>query len=669
MHFFLRRLRRTEEGQALVLAAICGLILAVCVLVTVQVGHTVYQKIQLQDAADNAAFSQATMEARAMNFMAYTNRAMVVHYCSMMVWVSWISYLRSLLELVITVAAIFNLAPGMATIMQSFAQMVEKAIVKFAQVVSVVIPVLGVANMVLYMLQWAMRYTTVSRISTKPPELTHSDKDVHEIPVNGQYPGQVNGKVFQNAFDERAEKGLAESIGGPFAPDYDRDQTQLARGAIVEIANGSRHRWVADGSPNFPILGRKYDINFLILRIKKTAFTEIGMWPSKQFILGMHDEIFSDDTIKIDLNLLVIKMGVSDSVNMRSVLKVDYPAKMKEILNMGLKDISKDAAQAIDAIPGSSEEMMKDMLKEAGVSAALGGGLTSLMGLLKLKLPQIPGLAKLKQVSHMKLGDLLHVPANGGPANCTPNCIGLQQKVTRGPSCQILTTCGYQACSTIAPSDNLVYEAALKFCHIPPTPFTASVWFCMCPVRLLLDKVPGEGGTMLKSLQSLNVWAENFKKQSDKMFKSGAWSTISNLGVFLGITPYATFNPQAHWSPQPGENLGNYGQPDVLIAAGKDDTHLIFANFLNKVVYTFGSRTGFLDYGMHENGGGVVPGLTSGLNVYAAAECYYHRPGAWREMPNLFNPLWGAKLMPVAESESAFRIGLNSSPIRDLLLH
>jgi hypothetical protein len=26
---------------------------------------------------------------------------------------------------------------------------------------------------------------------------------------------------------------------------------------------------------------------------------------------------------------------------------------------------------------------------------------------------------------------------------------------------------------------------------------------------------------------------------------------------------------------------------------------------------------------------------------------YYHRPGDWREPPNLFNPMWGAKLMPV----------------------
>ena len=31
------------------------------------------------------------------------------------------------------------------------------------------------------------------------------------------------------------------------------------------------------------------------------------------------------------------------------------------------------------------------------------------------------------------------------------------------------------------------------------------------------------------------------------------------------------------------------------------------------------------------------------------AIAYYHRPGDWREPPNLFNPFWGAKLMPVTD--------------------
>ena len=78
------QLRRSEEGQTLVLAAIFGLILMLCVLGTVNLGRAVYDKVQLQAAADSAAYSEAAVEARVMNLTAYTNRAMVVHYASAM---------------------------------------------------------------------------------------------------------------------------------------------------------------------------------------------------------------------------------------------------------------------------------------------------------------------------------------------------------------------------------------------------------------------------------------------------------------------------------------------------------------------------------------------------------------------------------------------------------
>ncbi|MCA1827642.1 MAG: pilus assembly protein TadG-related protein, partial [Myxococcales bacterium] len=47
-------LRRSEEGQTLVVAAIFGLILMLCVLGTVNLGRAVYDKVQLQAAADSA---------------------------------------------------------------------------------------------------------------------------------------------------------------------------------------------------------------------------------------------------------------------------------------------------------------------------------------------------------------------------------------------------------------------------------------------------------------------------------------------------------------------------------------------------------------------------------------------------------------------------------------
>ena len=101
MILLLQRLRRDEEGQALVLGAIFGLVLMLCVLSTVNLGRAVYGKVQLQTAADAAAYSQAAVEARVLNFTAYTNRAMVVHYASIMAaaaYLSWVHFLWAAID-------------------------------------------------------------------------------------------------------------------------------------------------------------------------------------------------------------------------------------------------------------------------------------------------------------------------------------------------------------------------------------------------------------------------------------------------------------------------------------------------------------------------------------------------------------------------------------------
>jgi hypothetical protein len=53
-------------------------------------------------------------------------------------------------------------------------------------------------------------------------------------------------------------------------------------------------------------------------------------------------------------------------------------------------------------------------------------------------------------------------------------------------------------------------------------------------------------------------------------------------------------------------------------------------------------------------------GFGEGMNVLARAQVYYHRPGAWHEPPNFFNPYWGARLAPknVAIKRLASELGL-----------
>ena len=88
----LRLLRRGSPGQAMVLGAVAMLALVLGVLATLNLGQAVHEKIKLQNTADAAAYSLATLEARTFNFIALTNRLQITHYHSAMVMQSYLSH-------------------------------------------------------------------------------------------------------------------------------------------------------------------------------------------------------------------------------------------------------------------------------------------------------------------------------------------------------------------------------------------------------------------------------------------------------------------------------------------------------------------------------------------------------------------------------------------------
>ncbi|HEY3356969.1 MAG TPA: Tad domain-containing protein [Polyangia bacterium] len=88
----LRLLRRGSSGQAMVLGAVAMLALVLGVLATLNLGQAVHEKIKLQNTADAAAYSLATLEARTFNFIAFTNRLQITHYHTAMVMQSYLSH-------------------------------------------------------------------------------------------------------------------------------------------------------------------------------------------------------------------------------------------------------------------------------------------------------------------------------------------------------------------------------------------------------------------------------------------------------------------------------------------------------------------------------------------------------------------------------------------------
>lgn len=74
-----RRLSKEEDGQIIVFTALSSLALVLMVVTIFNVGMVIGEKMKAQNAADAAAYSQAVWEARALNFLAYTNRAILSH--------------------------------------------------------------------------------------------------------------------------------------------------------------------------------------------------------------------------------------------------------------------------------------------------------------------------------------------------------------------------------------------------------------------------------------------------------------------------------------------------------------------------------------------------------------------------------------------------------------
>ncbi|MDC0711809.1 pilus assembly protein TadG-related protein [Stigmatella sp. ncwal1] len=72
-----------KRGQALVLACLSLLLLALMMLLSFNLSYALRQKTQLQQHSDAMAYSMAVLEARALNYFASSNRAIASSYVAM----------------------------------------------------------------------------------------------------------------------------------------------------------------------------------------------------------------------------------------------------------------------------------------------------------------------------------------------------------------------------------------------------------------------------------------------------------------------------------------------------------------------------------------------------------------------------------------------------------
>jgi hypothetical protein len=535
MILLFHRLRREEEGQTLVLAAIFGLVLALAVLGTVNLGRAVYDKMQVQTACDSGAYSQAAVEARVLNFTAYTNRAMVVHYASILSMSAYLTWLHFNWAMIKGAFLLAKFIPGVSGVAAAVERLAELVVTALDAAVFAATPLISAANLALYALQegaWASVY--LGRLSKTPPEAHSGDSAAHPYePIWPHLIPLANQAVFAQT---RGHLTLAQDAkeAARILVNAKDPVVQQARLHLLEVANSARTPWVAYGDrygrPSRSPVARhwKFPLGICRAQLGSTSRTELGSFPPRD---GGPDpraagQVFSGQRLQLDARCKILWLfKIDDYVQLFGVAMLD--------------DLfSRSASRVLD-------------LDASGIFGKVIGKILGGTGAFRV----------------MK---------------------------------------------------------AFARKTLPKGPIDARRFF---------------------------------------------------------ISPYVYFHPRARAAPSGGlrGQLGNFAQPDVvfgLAKEGRDFNREQGAARLFGRGFSFGGRgagRGAVDFAYQGKDWprlGGLPLLHKGFNAFCAAQVYYHRPGDWREMPNFFNPLWGARLMPVMESNAAAALGLNSVPqLQKLLTH
>ncbi|MEW8624462.1 MAG: Tad domain-containing protein [Candidatus Thiodiazotropha sp.] len=148
--------RRKQKGQALPLGIALLVSSVLFALVLFNTGQTASEKSRLTNTADAAAYSGLIWQARALNFQAYTNRAMVANHVSigqMVSLTSWTKYAYILARNIDYIGRWFPIVGAVTAAAKQFTNGLDNVMVTIAEVF---IPVVDNLNAVLSQSQRAI---------------------------------------------------------------------------------------------------------------------------------------------------------------------------------------------------------------------------------------------------------------------------------------------------------------------------------------------------------------------------------------------------------------------------------------------------------------------------------------------------------------------------------
>jgi|GEM_PF-814441 len=660
----LRQSFRRQEGQALVLAALMVLVMSIAVLTTVNIGHTVHERIRLQNTADAASYSMAAMEARAFNFYAYANRTQVSHYVSAMMW-------QSLLSLIYSAEGFFTDLYGFMRTLNPCAGDTDDIFWKIA------CPILE--NLIPYVSQVLKaigRIMTGYRDYFLKPFQTLVQTANPDLPI-GRYviPAHrvLNGVMYfaSQAVMVSASSHVTQSTQAVIdANDTNLTSltSQLATGLYSECLFSQAHNPHSGGKPLAP---NTWKDPFKPLDVTKNAGND-PIARAKRAMGG----ITNATRYGCDAEGGVCPQGFITNRRIGDLLPLpDSLGFLRDILNGG-----------VDAGP-----LFK--FGKMGQTRMLSAGFPRVNALRDGRGPGQEGRNFIRdwndsvnpwgmtaQGDNMGSDDpywLKFGPAEidvvvgkaDNPVSCTENddywkCFGENRKGKGVPSRGDSAKLPYKhmmkpSIWALNDNDSGSVKGGLHWrVHYPNN-----------SERWIDHKPPGgsereygiheERICLLKLLfcwHRTSVYTANIRPAKDRNHPWG------------GVVPFMHFEPGqlgAVCSPTANADMLNaaprtadFNQPTTWVALNKTPEQIVNRNnadnvgtnapaLLNdqgKITFNFASDTDGLEM---MNNRKKFLGLVEGLNVISRGQTYYHRPGNWAEQPNFFNPYWRPRLASV----------------------
>jgi len=256
-----------QSGQASVLGIAFSLILITGIFTLYNVSQVSTEKTNLVNAADAAAYSSAVHVARNLNYIAYTNRAMMANHIAvghMTSYWSWINYADDVVSLVDDICdTLCSFIPYIGPLISTYVSIVETGIDTAIDVAEVAGPIIAVENDVLneayYQSQGFLtgaRYaiTTlpgvdpISDLQESVLQSYHPDISLHG--VTESYPSHLSTNIkLQGArarwIADRATLGLYLEAYGP--GDDDGRIKGLVERNVDELASQRSDRWLRNG--------------------------------------------------------------------------------------------------------------------------------------------------------------------------------------------------------------------------------------------------------------------------------------------------------------------------------------------------------------------------------------------------------------------------------------